>query len=175
MFSKKKKDSVPGKAPTYVGNGMKIEGKIWGVRAIWVDGEVRGTIDCGSEVMIGPTAKVHATIRASTIKVNGIVEGELFASERMEVLPEGRIKGNITNLPGSLISHEGGFVEGQCLTASESEMKNLLPKEQPKLLIEDIPTVKKKIAVDKNKPQKELPNSASNTDKDNSKKDNKDK
>ena len=134
MFGKKRDELVSQSAPTYVGGSMKIDGKIWGRRPIWIDGEVTGTINCESEVLIGPTARVKATIHAATIKVNGQVEGELYASERMEVLPQGFIRGNITNLPGCLVIHEGGVIEGGCLTASKVEVKNIMPETRPKLL-----------------------------------------
>ncbi len=128
MFKKKPSTADSGNAPTYLGGGMRIEGKVTGQRPIWMDGQLEGTIHCESEVVIGPTAKIEATIHASIIKVNGEVKGDLFALDRMEVLSEGRIRGNITNLPGSLIIHEGGVVEGQCLTTSQKELEKLIPK-----------------------------------------------
>ncbi len=134
MFGKKRAETVSQSAPTYIGGSMKIDGKIWGRRPIWIDGEVTGTINCESEVLIGPTARVKATIRAATIKINGQVEGELYASERMEVLPQGFIRGDLTNLPGCLVIHEGGVIEGGCLTASKVEVKSIMPETRPKLL-----------------------------------------
>ena len=68
---------------------MKIDGKIIGRKPIWMDGELKGSIECESEVVIGPTAKIEATIKAATIKINGQVKGDLFASARMEVLSQG--------------------------------------------------------------------------------------
>ena len=134
MFGKDKKSAIVNSAPTYIGKGMRIEGKIYGMRPIWIDGEVHGTIDSISEVIIGEFAKVDATIRAATIKVNGSVEGELFASNRIEIMAKGRVSGNITNLAGSLVIQTGGIFEGQCLTATEEKMKKLLPEQIPKLL-----------------------------------------
>ena len=134
MFGKNKKSPTLNSAPTYIGRGMRIEGKIYGMRPIWIDGEVQGTIDSISEVIIGEFAKVDATIRAATIKVNGSVEGELFASNSIEIMAKGRVTGNITNLAGSLVIQTGGIFEGQCLTATEDKMKELLPEQIPKLL-----------------------------------------
>ena len=134
MFGKDKKSAIVNSAPTYIGKGMRIEGKIYGMRPIWIDGEVHGTIDSISEVIIGEFAKVDATIRAATIEVNGSVEGELFASNRIEIMAKGRVSGNITNLAGSLVIQTGGIFEGQCLTATEEKMKKLLPEQIPKLL-----------------------------------------
>ena len=134
MFGKDKKSPAVNSAPTYIGRGMRIEGKIYGMRPIWIDGEVHGTIDSISEVIIGEFAKVDATIRAASIKVNGSVEGELFASNSIEIMSKGRVRGNITNLAGSLVIQTGGIFEGQCLTATEEKMKKLLPEQIPKLL-----------------------------------------
>ena len=41
MFGKDKKSPTVNSAPTYIGRGMRIEGKIYGMRPIWIDGEVQ--------------------------------------------------------------------------------------------------------------------------------------
>ena len=151
MFGKDKKSVIVNSAPTYIGRGMRIEGKIFGMRPIWIDGEVHGTIDSISEVIIGEFAKVDATIRAATIKVNGSVEGELFASNRIEIMAKGRVTGNITNLAGSLVIQTGGIFEGQCLTATEEKMKELLPEQIPKLIPNESPSSVKEMEFIQNK------------------------
>ena len=150
MFGKNKKSPAVNSAPTYIGRGMRIEGKIWGMRPIWIDGEVHGTIDSISEVIIGEFAKVDATIRAASIKINGSVEGELFASNSIEIMSKGRVRGNITNLAGSLVIQTGGIFEGQCLTATEEKMKKLLPEQIPKLLPDESSGSAKKLESSQN-------------------------
>ena len=151
MFGKDKKSPIVNSAPTYIGRGMRIEGKIYGMRPIWIDGEVHGTIDSISEVIIGEFAKVDATIRAATIKVNGSVEGELFASKSIEIMAKGRVNGNITNLAGSLVIHTGGIFEGKCLTATEEKMKKMLPEQIPKLLPDETSGAAKEVESPQNK------------------------
>jgi cytoskeletal protein CcmA (bactofilin family) len=51
-------------------------------------------------------------------------------------MSKGRVHGNVTNLAGCLIIHDGGIVEGQCSIANKEKMKSLLPQEFPKLLPE---------------------------------------
>ena len=157
MFGNDKKGPAAGSVPTYIGKGMRIEGKIWGTRPIWIEGEVRGSVDCDSEVIIGESGKVDATIRASIIKVNGFVEGELFASKQIEIMSKGRVRGNITNIPGSLVIHDGGIVEGQCSTETAEKMKNLLPQSFPKLLPEETDSSVKEIETTENKEILESP------------------
>ena len=151
MFGKDKKSPAVNSAPTYIGRGMRIEGKIYGMRPIWIDGEVHGTIDSVSEVIIGEFAKVDATIRAATIKVNGSVEGELFASNSIEIMAKGRVTGNITNLAGSLVIQTGGIFEGKCLTATEEKMKKMLPEQIPKLLPDESSGSEKEMESPQNK------------------------
>jgi cytoskeletal protein CcmA (bactofilin family) len=160
LFGSDKKVPPPGSVPTYIGKGMRIEGKIWGTRPIWIEGEVRGSVDCDSEVIIGESGKVDATIRASIIKVNGFVEGELFASKQIEIMSKGRVRGNITNIPGSLVIHDGGIVEGQCSTETAEKMKNLLPQSFPKLLPEETDSSVKEIETTENKEILESPQTA---------------
>ncbi len=105
---------------------MRIEGNVWGTKPIWVDGEVRGTITCDSEVVVGATAKVYATIYAAIVRINGYLEGEVYASERMEVMTQGHINGDITSRPGCLIVQEGGIIEGQCVTTQTIEIPKRL-------------------------------------------------
>ena len=160
MFGNEKKVPTTGSAPTYVGKGMQIKGKIWGVRPIWIEGEVQGSIDCATEVIIGEAGKVDAAIRASTIKVNGFVEGELLASKQIEIMSKGRVRGNITNIPGSLVIHDGGIVEGLCSTETAEKMKNLLPQSFPKLLPEETDSSVKEIQTPENKETPESPQPA---------------
>ena len=155
MFGNDKNTSFSGSAPTYIGKGMRIEGKIWGVRPIWIDGEVLGTIDVESEVVIGEHAKIDATIRASSIKVNGFVEGELFGSSRIEIMPKGRVRGKVANLAGCLIIQDGGVVEGQCTIVTDEKMKSLLPKQFTKLIPEKTDFQFKEITAPENKEEQD--------------------
>ncbi len=116
MFGKNKSLPAKGKATTYIGHGMKIEGKIRCVGPIRIDGEVHGDIDCQNEVTVGPTGQIVATIHAARIVVNGRIEGNLFTTDQLEILSGGYIIGNVSNPPGKLLIHQGAVIEGQCLT-----------------------------------------------------------
>ena len=127
LFGKKHSLPAPGAAPTYVGQGMKIEGKLRCRGPIRIDGEVRGTIECENELTIGPSGHVMASINAARIVVNGRIEGNLFTSDHLEVLEEGHVIGNVSNPPGRLVVREGAIIEGQCLTYVVKEQKKLDP------------------------------------------------
>ena len=121
MFGKKDESTVKGDATTYIGTGVKIEGKLRCTGSIRIDGEIHGDIDCQSQVSIGPSAYIVATIHAATVTVNGRIEGNIFTSDQLEVLSAGHIAGNVSNPPGKLIIHEGAVIEGQCYTYESSK------------------------------------------------------
>lgn len=130
MFTKKTTLPTRGSSTTFIGHGMRIDGKVRCLGSIRIDGEIHGDIDCQNEVAVGPTAYIVATIHALRIVVNGRVEGNLYASDQLEVLAEGYIVGNVSNPAGKLIIHEGAVIEGQCLTyeaPTETKVITLTP------------------------------------------------
>lgn len=105
-----------GGGPTYIGTGMKIEGKIHCTGPIRIDGIVHGTIHCEGTIAIGATAEIVASLHTESAMVNGRVEGNIFVTEQLEVLPQGYILGNVSNPKGRLVIHEGAVIEGQCFS-----------------------------------------------------------
>ena len=45
MFGKKNSTETKGSAPTYLGGGMKIDGKIIGRKPIWMDGDLKAVLN----------------------------------------------------------------------------------------------------------------------------------
>ncbi len=107
---------------------------------MWVDGEIVGSVQCDETLTIGQTARVTASVHARKVVVNGVVEGDLYGAERVEILPEGRIFGNVTNPPGCLKVHEGAVVQGQCFTQAEPLQIESFVNESPEMLRETEPS-----------------------------------
>lgn len=79
--------------------------------SIHVHGRVEGTITAAREVYVAEDAEVEATILAATVIIAGKVQGEVRCSSRFEMLPSGRVDGNIQ--APSLVIHEGASISGQ--------------------------------------------------------------
>ena len=80
---------------------------------IRVDGLFQGRIETAGNVIVGPDATVLADIVANTVQVWGAVRGQIVARGRLEVLPSGRVWGDVE--VSSLLVDEGGTFRGQCL------------------------------------------------------------
>lgn len=91
-----------------IGKGVSITGQIFSKEDLIIDGEVEGTIEAHeNKLTIGPNGKVKASIKAKDIVVLGIVQGNVEASERMEIRKDARLVGDIKT---ARISIEDGAI-----------------------------------------------------------------
>jgi cytoskeletal protein CcmA (bactofilin family) len=108
---------------TIIGKGTKIEGTINIEGATRIDGTVSGKLIANDIVTVGSTGIVKAEIRARSIVVGGRVEGNLIASEKVELQAKSELVGDITSK--SLLVEHGAIFHGN------SKMKDSAPAPSP--------------------------------------------
>jgi len=101
-----------GELNALLGKGSEFEGKLTFEGQVRIDGKFTGQIFTKDTLVIGDGAKVSAEISAGTVIVNGIVEGNIRASQMIELHQPGRIKGNLET--PSLSMDRGVIFEGSC-------------------------------------------------------------
>lgn len=80
-----------------IGPGIKIIGDISGNENLVIEGKVEGKIQLpGHQVEVGESGKVHADIVAKFIKVDGELQGDIDAKEKVVITKSGNVRGNIT-------------------------------------------------------------------------------
>ena len=92
--------SAPTHAPSthdsVIAEGCIVDGNIRGSKNIRVEGLLNGDMHLQeNHVSVVGSGKVSGTIHASTIVIEGTVDGDLIAEDRIEVGPTGNITGNI--------------------------------------------------------------------------------
>jgi cytoskeletal protein CcmA (bactofilin family) len=88
--------SVAGKAAV-IGAGIVINGDITGTENLVIEGKVKGSIHlAGHEVSIGNSGEIQANVAAKSIRVAGVVKGDLLAKERVVISKSGAVQGNVT-------------------------------------------------------------------------------
>jgi cytoskeletal protein CcmA (bactofilin family) len=81
---------------TTIAAGIKITGEFLGNSDLHVDGEALGRIRLlNSRVTVGPNGSVQADVEAREIVVDGTVQGNLKASERIRLGAKSRVQGSI--------------------------------------------------------------------------------
>ena len=104
----------PGNSPATrvvdrVGASIRIKGEISGNEDLLVEGTVEGPIHLvDHRLTVGLNAKLNSEVVAREVIVHGNVEGNLRASERIEIMKTGSVVGNLTTAR-ILIEDGAGF------------------------------------------------------------------
>jgi cytoskeletal protein CcmA (bactofilin family) len=87
-----------GQAVVSIGKSIVMKGELSGSEDLAVEGTVEGTIELRNNVLtIGPNGRVKAEVFAKTVIVFGVVNGNITASERIDIRSEGSVDGNIVS------------------------------------------------------------------------------
>jgi cytoskeletal protein CcmA (bactofilin family) len=117
----KERTLVPfeGKIENVFGPSASFNGHLKAEGNVRVDGHFDGCIETRGNVIVGEAAKVSADIIANNVQVWGAVKGNISASGRLEILPSGRVWGDIK--VSSLLIDEGGLFRGKSLMVGEEQ------------------------------------------------------
>ena len=84
------------KAVVNIGKSVIIKGELSGSEDLTIEGQVEGKIELRQNVLtIGPNAKIKAQVAAKTIVVEGSVQGNVMATERVEIRDKGSVEGDL--------------------------------------------------------------------------------
>lgn len=96
---------------TYVGKNLKIKGNISGEGSIIIQGSLEGKFDLKGRLKVAQGAKIKGNVRATDVYVSGNIEGEIAASERVQLDNTARIIGGIVSPKISIL--EGARFDGE--------------------------------------------------------------
>ena len=114
---------------TLISEGCKITGVITGNCDFQVNGEVEGDCEIDSTLMLARGGLWKGTLRAENVIVSGHVEGDIFASGRVEITDTAKITGTVS--AQAIAVAEGAVVEGIMKTTSQPEPLGFVEKRQP--------------------------------------------
>lgn len=109
------KKSSAEKGVTLIAANTAVSGDVHFVNQLYINGHVTGnvTADVGSDatVVVSEEGSVNGEIRVPNVVVNGSVEGNVYATNRMELAQNAEVKGNVYY---KLIEMQlGAMVDGQ--------------------------------------------------------------
>jgi len=96
----------------WIGRALRIEGRIVSEENLTIDGQIDGTIEVGNHnLTIGAGATVKADLTAKSITISGTVNGNLTASERIDLHASASVFGDIS--APRLVMDDGAVVKGK--------------------------------------------------------------
>lgn len=94
-----KKDNLSGNNTSLIAKGMEFQGDLHFSGILEIEGQVTGNIiarpDAVAEVRIREAGEVRGLIRVPVVIVNGLVEGDIYSSNHLELAAKAKVTGNI--------------------------------------------------------------------------------
>jgi len=114
-----------------IGKAVKIAGQIYSREDLYVDGDVEGTIEAmDHKLTIGPNGKVHAGVKAREVVALGAIQGNVEASERLEIRKDAKLIGDIKT--ARIVIEDGAYFKGSIdIVKSEPKAAPSQPRPQP--------------------------------------------
>ncbi len=81
-----------------IGRSIRIDGDLQGEEDLRIEGNVTGTVRLHNNTLtIGSEGEIRADVYAKSVAIDGVVEGDLYGSERVSVRKNAKVIGNITS------------------------------------------------------------------------------
>ena len=94
-----------------IGKAVKIIGQIHSKEDLYVDGDVEGTVEAPDhKLTIGPNGTVHATVKAREVVVLGSIQGNVEATDKIEIRKDAKLIGDIKT--ARIIIEDGAYFKG---------------------------------------------------------------
>ena len=107
------RDIKEGRLSGFVGHGTTLTGETQFQAMLRVDGHLIGTVTSATgTLIIGTNGQVDANILVAAAMINGTVNGDIVATEKLQLGRTARVMGNIQS--PRLIVEEGAILEGSC-------------------------------------------------------------
>src|SRR5687768_5672925 len=107
------RDIKEGRLSGFVGHGTSLTGETSFQAMLRVDGHLVGSISSDSGTLIvGTNGQVDANVSVSTATINGTVNGDIVATERIQLGRTAKVMGNIQT--PRLTIEDGALLEGGC-------------------------------------------------------------
>ncbi len=107
------RDIKEGRLSGFVGHGTTLTGDTSFQMMLRVDGHLTGTVSSdGGTLIVGTNGQVDANVLVAVATVNGAVNGDVVATEKIQLGRTAKVIGNIST--PKLVIEEGAVFEGGC-------------------------------------------------------------
>jgi cytoskeletal protein CcmA (bactofilin family) len=90
---------------------VTVKGQIFAREDLTIDGEVEGTVECHEHrLTIGPNARVQAGLKAREIIIQGSIQGNVDATDKIDIKKEAKLVGDIKT--SRIVIEDGAYFKG---------------------------------------------------------------
>lgn len=96
---------------TLISSGIILNGTLSGRKAVGIAGHFEGDVKIEGLVWVLPGGRIKGMVNSTGVIIEGEIEGEVVATDRIEIRSTGRMKGDMAC--GRIAVAEGAFFEGE--------------------------------------------------------------
>lgn len=101
----------PTRGMAVIGKSVTIKGQIFSQEDLTIDGEMEGSVELKEHrLTVGPNGKIQAGIKAREIVVLGAINGNVEASDKIDIRKEARLVGDIKT--SRIVIEDGAYFKG---------------------------------------------------------------
>src|SRR5450631_2732924 len=94
-----------------LGKNVTVKGQIFAREDLTIDGAVEGTVECHEHrLTIGPNARVQAGLKAREIIIQGSIQGNVDATDKIDIKKEAKLVGDIKT--SRIVIEDGAYFKG---------------------------------------------------------------
>ena len=95
-----------------IGKSVVVKGELTGSEDLYVDGQIEGSIALNNNnLTVGPHGQVKASVEAKGVIVQGKLDGNIKAAERVELRKSAIVNGDITTQ--RIAIEDGAYLKGK--------------------------------------------------------------
>ncbi len=128
MFGSKDK-KAQNHIESLIGPSTMLEGDLSFVGGVRIDGKVKGSVitqdDKSGKLVLSKKAHIEGQIRVSHAVIDGTVDGPVYGSTFVELLPNAKVIGDVYYK--AIEIHLGAVIEGRLVHQGEEEENKVVP------------------------------------------------
>lgn len=116
----KRRDKIPARIDTLIGKSVRVQGNVQFRGGLHIDGSIGGNVfadpDTAAMLSVSEHGQIDGSIDAPQVVLNGRVNGDIVASERLVLGAKARVLGNVHY--GAIELALGAEVNGRLVSRS---------------------------------------------------------
>lgn len=125
-MAKDEKTAPAAGATTVIGPTIVIKGKLKSDEDLVVKGRIDAEITSSKALMIENSGVVKASVRVKSVRISGVIVGNITAEEKVEIAADGRVVGDLT--APRIVINDGAAFRGRIDMFGDDKTAAAAPK-----------------------------------------------
>lgn len=105
---------------TMVEAGSSIKGDVYSAGLMKINGDIDGNVESAGKIIIGAKARIRADVKAQSVIVCGVVEGDIIAPESVHIFSDSIVLGDVVTKKIKI--EDNVIFQGRCISLNDEDL-----------------------------------------------------